>query len=381
MARVQAPMIPIVGEMVKRHPGTISLGQGVVHYGPPDAVAQAVARAAAEDQRIHRYGLCFGIDPLLDAIRTKLEVENGMSPGAGARIAITAGSNMGFVNAVLAIADPGDEIVLLSPYYFNHEMAITIAGCRAVAVPTDDNYQPDLSAIEAAITNRTRAVVTVSPNNPTGAVYSEASLRAINQLCGRRGIYHVSDEAYEYFTYGNVRHFSLASLASAAPHTISLFTFSKAYGMAGWRVGYMAMPEHLEEAVKKIQDTNLICPPVLNQLAAVAAMESGRAWCEPKIAALSQVRELVLGELSALRDRVRVPLPTGAFYALLRIDSKRNDMELVEALIRDFGVALMPGSTFGVAQGCSLRMAYGALDRQTVAEGMRRLVGGLRQLP
>jgi aspartate/methionine/tyrosine aminotransferase len=375
-------MIPVVGELTKRHPGTISLGQGVVHYGPPPCVAETAGRAAAHEARIHRYGLVFGIDPLLDALRAKLSAENGVTLGPNRRLAVTAGSNMGFLTAVLAIADPGDEVILLSPFYFNHEMAIDIAGCRAIAVLTDENYQPDLAAIEAAIGPRTRAVVTISPNNPTGAVYSRESLTAINQVCAKRGIYHIADEPYEYFTHdAALTHFSPASLAGSEPHTIALHTFSKAYGMAGWRIGYMVLPAHLEEAIKKIQDTNLICPPVLNQFAALAALEgAGRSWCLKQIKPLSDVRDLVLADLEQLGDRVFVPRPGGAFYVLMRVHSKLKDMELVEPLIREHGVAVMPGTTFGVSGGCYLRIAYGALDRDTVAEGMGRLVRGLQAL-
>ena len=373
-------MIPVVGEMIKRHPGTISLGQGVVHYGPPREVMEAVARAAVEDPRVHRYGLAFGIDPLLEQVRTKLETENDTKICLTRRIAVTAGSNMGFLNAVLAIADPGDEIILLAPFYFNHEMAIGIAGCKAVAVPTDRDYQPDLAAIEAAITRRTRAVVTISPNNPTGAVYPTSAMQAINALCRDRGVYHIADEPYEYFTYGGAKHFSPASLPDAAAHTISLYTLSKAYGMAGWRIGYMVIPAHLEESIKKIQDTNLICPPILNQIAATAALSVGRAWADAQIRPIAKVRDLVMTELERLGDRIYVPECGGAFYALMRLHTNRADMDLVEALIRDFGVAVMPGSTFGATDGCSLRVAYGALDADTVAEGIGRLVRGLTSM-
>ncbi|HXE52395.1 MAG TPA: pyridoxal phosphate-dependent aminotransferase, partial [Tepidisphaeraceae bacterium] len=379
MLRVQAPMIPLVGEMVKRNPGTISLGQGVVHYGPPSSVARAVAEAAS-NSRVHRYGLAFGIEPLLERVRSKLEAENGIRVGHDRRIAVTAGSNMGFQTAVLAIADPGDQIILLSPFYFNHEMAIDIASCKTVAVPTNENYQPDVNAIASAITSRTRAVVTISPNNPTGAVYPESALRQINALCRDRGIYHIHDEAYEYFTYGATPHFSPASLPGSEPHTISLFSLSKNYGMAGWRIGYMVIPAHLEEAIKKIQDTNLICPPMINQFAAVAALDAGRAWCEPRVQGIAAVRKRVLGKLRTLGERVRIPEPGGAFYVLARIHSERRDMDLVEALIRDFRVAVMPGSTFGIQDGCCLRIAYAALEEQTVAEGIGRLVRGLHAL-
>jgi aspartate/methionine/tyrosine aminotransferase len=378
MIDVQSPMIPVVGEMVKRHPGTISLGQGVVKWGPPAGVAEAVGRAAAADPRVHRYSLAFGIDSLLAALRAKLERENGVRVGADQQIVVTAGSNMGFLNAVLAVADVGDEVIILSPYYFNQEMAIEMAGCRAVVVATDDAYQPGVGRIEAAITDRTRAVVTISPNNPTGAVYSRRALAEINALCARRGVYHIADEAYEYFTYGAQRHYSPGSAEKTAGHTISLYTFSKAYGMAGWRVGYMVIPAHLEDAVKKVQDTNLICPPVICQMAAEAALEAGRKWCEGHIAGLAGVRDLVIGELEGLGNRVRVPEPGGAFYALARVNTKQKDMEVVERLIKEFGVAVMPGSTFGMEDGCYLRVAFGALDRESVAEGMGRLVKGLR---
>jgi aspartate/methionine/tyrosine aminotransferase len=150
--------------------------------------------------------------------------------------------------------------------------------------------------------------------------------------------------------------------------------------MAGWRVGYMMMPAHLEESVKKIQDTNLICPPILNQLAATAAFAAGREWCRTKIRPFAGIRDMVLAELQKLGDRIYLPTPGGAFYALMRVHTERKDMELVETLISRFGVAVMPGSTFGVAGGCYLRIAYGALDGETVAEGMGRLVRGLREI-
>lgn len=372
-------MIPVVGEWIARHPGTISLGQGIVHYSPPADVRDAVAKAIANDPRIDRYCLVRGIDEFLQAIDAKLTTENKIDL-SDSSIVITAGSNMGFQNAVLAIADIDDEIILLSPYYFNHEMAVDIAGCRAALVPTDSQYQIDLDAIESAITSRTRAIVTVSPSNPTGAVYSADSLHAVNRLCKARQIYHISDEAYEYFSYGDEPHFSPASRSDTADHTISLYSLSKAYGMAGWRTAYMVIPKHLETAVKKIQDTNLVCPPVLNQIAATAALGAGKSWCDQQIVGFRGVRDLVVGELQSLGERCEVPRPEGAFYVLAKMRTDQNDMELVESLIRDFGIAVMPGSTFGVTDGCSLRIAYGALAGDTVADGMGRLVRGLSRL-
>src|SRR6185503_2718408 len=138
--------------------------------------------------------------------------DNGLKVGAaeGNRVMVTAGGNLAFMNAVLAIADPGDEFILPTPYYFNHEMAVTMANCRPVLVATDASYQLDVAGLRAAITPRTRAIVTVSPNNPSGAVYPAETLRQVNRLCAEHRIHHISDEAYEHFTYDGASHFSAA---------------------------------------------------------------------------------------------------------------------------------------------------------------------------
>ncbi len=264
---------------------------------------------------------------------------------------------MAFVNAMLAVTDPGDEVILVAPFYFNHDMAIVLAGCRTVAVSTDDRYQLRPDAIRAAITPRTRAVVTISPNNPSGAVYPEAALREVNALCATHGLYHVHDEAYEYFTYDGARHCSPGSIDGSAPHTISLFSLSKTYGMASWRVGYMVIPEHLFEAVNKIQDTNLICPPVVSQVVACAALGAGAAYCRERVGELAGVRLLVLDALAGVADRCTVPRPEGAFYCLARVHTSMDPLALVGRLIADHGVAVVPGTAFGLTDGCYVRVS------------------------
>ncbi|OHB64714.1 MAG: aspartate aminotransferase [Planctomycetes bacterium RBG_13_60_9] len=379
MQAVQTPIIPVVGELIRANPGTISLGQGVAYYGPPPQAGEYIQNFFADPQN-HKYKLVQGIPELLDAIREKLAVENGIRIGADQRIVVTAGANMGFVNAVLAITDPGDEIVLNLPYYFNHEMAITFADCRAVCVPTDESYQLRAEAIESAITGRTRAVVTISPNNPSGAVYSKESLRRVNETCRERGIYHISDEAYEYFTYDGAAHFSPGSIEGSSQHTISLFSLSKAYGFASWRIGWMVVPERLFLPIKKVQDTILICPPVISQWAAVGAMHAGRAYCEDKLHETRAIRRLVLAKLKEIDDLVTVPRADGAFYLLLRVRTKMDPMQLTQRLVEEHKVAVIPGTTFGVQDQCLLRIAYGALQTDTAAEGIGRLVRGLRQI-
>jgi aspartate/methionine/tyrosine aminotransferase len=379
MAAVQPPIIPILGELIRRTPGTISLGQGVVSYGPPPGALAALAAFPASPDD-HRYGPVHGTPALLEAIGEKLAAENRIAAGHGRRVVVTAGGNMAFVNAVLAVTDPGDEVILQAPFYFNHDMAIVMAGCRTVAVDTGAAYQLRPSEIEAAISPRTRAVVTISPNNPTGAVYPETALRQVNELCRARGVYHIHDEAYEYFTYDGVPHFSAGAIETGADHTISLFSLSKTYGMASWRVGYMVIPERLFEAVNKIQDTNLICPPLVSQAVACAALRGGSGYCREKVLDLEEVRALVIRAFDSVGDVCDVPRPDGAFYFLVKVKTSLASLAFTERLILAHRVAVVPGSAFGQRDACSLRVSYGALDGQTVAEGMKRVVKGIRAI-
>ena len=379
MDAVQAPIVAVIGDLIRQVPGTISLGQGVVHYGPPLA-ALNVAREAIVNPDTHAYQDGAGIRALVGAIEDKLLRDNGIDVGRGTRVMITAGANMAFVHAILAVTNVGDEVILPVPFYFNHEMAIQMAGCTAVRVRTDDTYQLDVDAIRAAVTPRTRAIVTVTPNNPTGAVYPEASLRAVSCLCQERGLYHISDEVYEYFTYGSTRHVSPAAFDGATARTISLFSLSKAYGFAGWRIGYMAYPAALADAIAKVQDTVLVCPPVLSQIAAVAAMEVGSAYCRRHLKPLAEIHGIVARELRALEPLCTVPRADGAFYCFIRVNADADPMEIAERLIREHRVAVIPGTAFGVTDGCYFRLAYGALQKDTVAEGIGRLVTGLRAL-
>ena len=373
---VQTPIIPVIADLIRATSGTISLGQGVVNYGPPPA-ALAQIPAFLADAANHKYQPVAGIPSLLHAIETKLARENNFRITAENRVLVTAGGNNAFVTALLAITDPGDEIILPTPCYFNHEMAVTMANCRAVLVPTDANYQLDPDAIRAALTPRTRAVVTVSPNNPSGAVYPAAVLREVHQLCAERGLYHIHDEAYEHFTYDGAAHFSPASAPGSAAHTISLFSLSKAFGFASWRIGWMVIPAHLESAARKIQDTLIICPPVISQFVAAGALQSAANYPREKLPALAATRAAVREILAGL-DGCEVPRADGAFYFLLRLATDRAPMDIAEFLIRQHRVAVIPGDAFGLTHGCHLRVAYAAFPHDVILEGFHRLVNGVQ---
>ena len=376
-AAVRSPIIPTINGWVRQHPGTISLGQGVAFFSPPQEALAAVEDRLHEKQ-LDLYGPVQGIPELVVALRHKLEQKNQIRFDQGQEIFVTAGSNMAFSSLMLALLDPDDEVILLTPFYFNHEMAITLANAKAVLTPALDNFHPDLDAIKNNITARTKAIVTVSPNNPSAAVYSQEELTEINQLCEQHGLYHISDEAYEDFVFEDTEHFSAASLNNSAAHTISLYSFSKAYGFAGWRVGYMLVPAELADTLRKVQDTVLISPPIVSQLAALGALQADTHYLQTHLNEIKNSRALCLQALNdsgVLRQRVQ---SEGAFYIFARIQSRLSDLETAHHLIRENGVATIPGSAF--ATEGYLRISYGALTSDNVDIGMQRLIKGLQQL-
>ncbi len=379
MSAVQTPIIPSIGQLIVDNPETISLAQGVVHFSPPQL---ALDQAASFGSKLadHQYGSVQGNIHLIKLLEDKLHRENGVDGDLSKRVIITAGANMAFLNTLFAITDPGDEVILPTPYYFNQEMAIKMVNCEPVLIRCDDNFQIDSEKIRSAITNKTRAVVTISPNNPTGVVYPESVLRQINQICSEHNIYHICDEAYEYFTYDQTEHFSSASIAEAQGHTISLYSLSKAYGFASWRIGYMLIPKDLYMPVLKAQDTNLICASLIAQQAAIGALEAGVSYSRENIALIDQTRKRIEKELATIKELCSFPTPKGAFYFLIKVNTSLDSMTLVKRLIEEFKVAVLPGNAFGLMNACYLRISYGALDPDTAVTGIRRFTKGLTKI-
>jgi aspartate/methionine/tyrosine aminotransferase len=385
LAAVPDPVIPEVAALLAARPGGLSLAQGMVAWGPPPAVAEAVGQAlAADDPGLHRYGPLQGDDDLRAAISAQLQGQLGLDL-SGTDLIVTAGSNMAFQAVVQVLCDPGDEVILPLPWYFNHAMAVQLAG--GVPVPVQAGLVPDPDLLAAAITPRTRAIVTISPNNPSGVVTPPAVLAAINRLCAARGLVHISDEAYAAFVHGDVPHRSPGALAGSGAHTITLHSLSKAYGMAGWRLGWASVPCSLRAALTKVLDTDLICAPRLSQRAAVAALAAGDAWCRPHVADLGERRHELLAAVAAARSAGQ-PLellaePDGAFYALLAFPTPLDGLSAMRRLVGEHGVAALPGESFGlpsVAGRVVLRLSYGMLGSAALAEALGRLFAGCTAL-
>jgi aspartate/methionine/tyrosine aminotransferase len=372
----EAPIVKLISDS-KLPSDVVDLGQGVPFYGPPKEAMLAATEALQEESGF-KYSPDSGFPALRETIARKLASENGVEADPSSNIMVTAGANQAFVNAILSITRPGDHVLVLSPYYFNHTMAVQLAGCKSVVIDTDRNYQPIVERIGKRVSKRARAIVLVSPSNPTGAVYSKDTINEIGALCAKNGIYFITDETYEHFIYDDAKFVSALSLDKEIEHTISLFSFSKSYGMSGYRIGYAIFPAGIYREMLKVQDTLTICAPSAFQVAAEAAMRLGAAYPKQFIPRIERVRKIFIQRLTGL-GFVEMPVTKGSYYFLLRLRTKKSDWNIAKRLIEKYGVITIPGGVFGTIYP-ALRVAYANVDESMAEKGISRLEKGLQEM-
>lgn len=298
-------------------PGLINLGSGTPDFIPPDYVFAKMLQAI--DERRIQYTSWLGIPELRAAIAEKLAVENGVSVDPNSEIIVTAGAQEALMATLMMLLDPGDEILTPSPHYDEYSRDATALGGTLVPVPTtlETNFTINVADLEAAITPRTRALVVVSPNNPTGTVLPEATLRQIAELAQRRDLLVISDEIYEYYVFGQHRHISMASLPGMRERTITINSFSKSFALTGMRLGYIAAPAPLIEAILPFHHAMMICANVVTQYGGLAVLTQPRDWFQDVLAEYDRRRRLWMQTLDAL------PLPysepQGAYYVFIDI--------------------------------------------------------------
>jgi aspartate/methionine/tyrosine aminotransferase len=356
---------------------TINLGQGTPFFKPPKNVIKTVIKKL-KTEKLNNYTPDAGTFDLRETISKKLLKQNNIKADPEKNIIVTSGGNQAFVNAIMAITKPQDEIILLSPYYFNQKMAIQLAECKPVTVPTKENYQPDIKEIFKKYNKKTRAIITVSPNNPTGAVYSKENLKKINDFCQEKEIFHISDEAYENFTYNNKKHVSPASFHKKNKFTISIFSFSKTFGMAGFRVGYMVFPEEIKDEILKIQDTTSICPSTISQVAALEALKNNIDYPEQFLEQIKETRNIFIKNLKE-NPKIDFPVTYGGFYFLLKLDTNKKSWDISKKLIEKYRVITIPGCVFGSIKP-AIRISYGNLTSEDAKKGVERLNKGLLEI-
>ena len=354
----------------------ISLGQAVPVFPPPPSALNA-ARAAVDTPDVNRYAT----DPGLPSLRSILAERLSQTIGAGSRdsayipeeLIITAGGNHAFTLALTTLVDPGDEVILPAPYFTNHQMAVIALGATPVEAPIADRATFDVrwSDIEPRLTSRTRAIVLCNPSNPTGAPVGAVEGARIVREAATRGIVVFSDDTYMQFVYDDA-HWSAASVPGWRDNVIVIGTFSKSFGMMGWRVGYMLADAAICEQAVKVQDAMIICAPVISQMAAEAAVRE--CWEYPTTFhdELRQRRRLLADGLHAIRGLEWTPT-RGGMFAFARIAGCEDSTRLSNDLLERAHLVTIPGAAFGSSGEGFLRLSYGYATQADLAEAVHRL--------
>lgn len=370
---------------LKREGVTIlPLNAGEPDFDTPDTAKLAGIEAIRNGST--KYTATNGYIELREAISAKLEKDNGLQYTAD-EICVCTGAKQAIFGAVMAICDEGDEVLIPVPSWVSYTSMVAIAGATPVLVPSNADNSLDLAKIEAAITPQTRAIIVCSPNNPSGAVYSEESLRALADLAVKHDFFIISDEIYEKLIYDGYKHFSVASVSPEVwERTITVNGFSKGYAMTGWRVGYAAARKDIIKAMIKVQGQVTSCATSVAQKAALGALVGSQKATENMVATFRERRDFVCGRLREIPN-VSFAEPHGAFYVLVDITAYLGksyggkvigtSLELAEYLLNTARVAVVPGSAFG-AEG-TIRIAYAkAID--ILSAGLDALDSALRAL-
>lgn len=349
----------------------ISLGQALPFFGPP-ASAIAAARAALDSADVNIYSTDPGLLSLREALAARLR-EMLHTDGTASDILMTAGANQAFTLALTTLVDPGDEVVLPAPYFTNHEMAIAALGAVPVEAPVADRetFAIRWSDIEPRLTSRTKAVVLCTPSNPTGAVLDPREGERIVSELSRRGIVLISDETYMHFVYGRA-HWSAASVRAWRENVVVLGTFSKSFGMMGWRLGFVLADRAVCDQAVKIQDAMIICAPKISQIAGEAAVRE--SWNHPGsfLADFLERRRAMQESLAAIPG-VRWTPTDGGFFAFVRIPGCDDSLALATELLERAHVVTIPGAAFGRSGEGYLRLSYGAATLPDLREALARV--------
>jgi aspartate aminotransferase len=360
----------IIGSIRKKGQSVIDFAVGEPLFDTPEEVIDATKQAL--DDRKTRYSSVSGLVELKESIANNLK---NLSYDKD-NITITNGSKQALYSIFQALCNPGDEVIVPSPFWVSFPEQIKLAGAKPVSVDTVE-HQLDLDKIKKAISKKTKAIVVNSPNNPTGAVYPKNKLKELVDIASEKNIFIISDEAYDWLVYDGIKPQTLASLFSGeAKNIITVKSFSKTFAMTGFRIGYVAAEKEVISKLNKLQShlAGNVC--TFAQYGALAATKIDEKVIERNVKELEKKRNLAYGLVSKQFDCVK---PQGAFYLFPNIEKKfngkiKNSVDLAEFILKKAGVAVVPGSAFG--SDSKIRISY-AVSNEELKEGFEKIAEAL----
>ena len=379
-------LIAKVAELKRLGKDIISLNVGEPDFGTPDYIKVAGIKAIADN--FTKYTPGNGILELREEIAKKLKRDNNIEYGLN-EITTSVGAKQAIASAVMTIAGPGDEVLLPIPCWVSYTEMIRLAGAEPVFVPVcDSDYSLDLKAIEAAITQKTKAIIICTPNNPTGAVYSEESLRHLAELAMKYDFFIVADEIYEKLVYDGAKHFSVASVSNEVrDHVVTVNGFSKAYAMTGWRIGYAAARRDVIKGIMAIQSQTTSAASAISQKAAAAALRGPQHDMEEMVMEFKRRKDYVVDRLNSIKGIV-CPDVHGAFYVYPDIQyylgksfNNRRKIEtavdLCQYLLDEALISTVPGEAYNVPG--KIRISY-SNSMENLTEALGRFENALDAL-
>lgn len=364
----------------------IGLNVGEPDFDTPAHIVEACSRALAEGKT--KYVKDTGIQPLREAISRKLKKDNQLDYSPD-QIVVTTGAKQAVYETLQVLVDEGDEVIIPTPCWVSYTEMVKLAGGVPVFVKTrPGSFQLDVDAIRAAVTEKTKALILTTPNNPTGAVYTEEALRALGALAVEKDIYVVADEVYEKLLYNGKKHVSIASLSPEIyAHSVTINGFSKAYSMTGWRLGYLAAPPEIAKAAAKMQGHMTSCSTVFVQWAAVSALEGPQEDLEIMRREFDRRRIWLQDALREIPG-IRCEDADGAFYLMPNVSAYFGKTAPDGSVIRDSGdfcsyilkaahVAIVPGKAFESPE--EIRISY-SNSLENIQEAVSRMAKALAEL-
>jgi aminotransferase len=337
----------VIREMTRRalERGAVNLAQGFPDFAAPRELKEAAKRAIDDD--FNQYAITHGSPNLRRAIADKVRGYGGFACDPDRNVTVTCGATEAMVASLIAVINPGDEVIIFEPFYENYGPDTILAGAtpRYVAL-NDPDFAIDRDELEAAFSSRTKAIIINSPHNPTGKVFTRAELEHIASLCRRHDTLAITDEIYEHILFDGARHISIASLDGMAERTITISGLSKTYSVTGWRLAYTIASERLTSAIRKVHDFLTVGAPHPLQEAGAFALRMPEAFYGELAAMYARKRRVLFDALT--RAGLKCREPQGAYYIMADVAhwGFANDYEAAEFLLDEVGVAAVPGSSF-----------------------------------